>query len=179
MEDLLRIPRQLSKRWKQFVVDKIWYCPAKPSVGQKYSAQCFFVRNFWDIVHNFDEDQKKLLLQFTTGSDRVPIGGLAKLKLIIARNGPDSDRYKKTFNYFSNFQIFSITACKNMLYSPNAVSFHFQVTNVSYVLQCPTAPWLFEQREVEGTLTKGSHPCQRFWYAVNSRFWIFFATALW
>ncbi len=52
-----------------------------------------FSRNFWEIVHSFTEDQKKLLLQFTTGSDRVPIGGLAKLKLIIARNGPDSDRF--------------------------------------------------------------------------------------
>ena len=30
---------------------------------------------------------------FITGSDRVPIGGLAKLKLVIARQGPDSNRY--------------------------------------------------------------------------------------
>ena len=27
------------------------------------------------------------------GSDRIPVGGLAKLKLIIAKNGPDSDRW--------------------------------------------------------------------------------------
>ena len=26
-------------------------------------------------------------------SDRIPVGGLAKLKLIIAKNGPDSDRF--------------------------------------------------------------------------------------
>ena len=51
-----------------------------------------FYRNFWEVVHEFDEDQKRQLLQFTTGSDRVPIGGLAKLKLIVARNGPDSER---------------------------------------------------------------------------------------
>ena len=50
------------------------------------------VRNFWEIVHEFTDDQKKLLLRFATGSDRVPIGGLSKLKLIIARNGPDSFR---------------------------------------------------------------------------------------
>ena len=43
-------------------------------------------------MHEFDDDQKKKLLQFTTGSDRVPIGGLSKLRLIIARNGPDSER---------------------------------------------------------------------------------------
>ena len=51
-----------------------------------------FDRYFWEIVHEFTDEQKKLLLQFATGSDRVPIGGLSKLKLIIARNGPDSDR---------------------------------------------------------------------------------------
>ena len=49
-------------------------------------------RHFWEIVHEFTDDQKKLLLRFATGSDRVPIGGLSKLKLIIARNGPDSFR---------------------------------------------------------------------------------------
>ena len=39
-----------------------------------------------------DLEDKRKLLQFTTGSDRIPVGGLAKLKLIIAKNGPDSDR---------------------------------------------------------------------------------------
>ena len=37
-------------------------------------------------------EQKKQLLMFTTGSDRIPVGGLSNLKLIIAKNGPDSDR---------------------------------------------------------------------------------------
>ena len=51
-----------------------------------------YCRYFWEIVHDMDEDQKKKLLMFTTGSDRVPVGGLSKLKLIIAKNGADSDR---------------------------------------------------------------------------------------
>jgi ubiquitin-protein ligase E3 A len=45
-------------------------------------------------------EQKKRLLMFITGSDRVPIGGLAKLKLVIARQGPDSNRFEV---YNSNF----------------------------------------------------------------------------
>lgn len=49
--------------------------------------------NFWKIVREFDETQKKQLLAFVTGSDRIPLGGLAKLKFIIVKNGPDSDRY--------------------------------------------------------------------------------------
>lgn len=50
-------------------------------------------RWFWDVVHSFSLEQKKQLLMFTTGSDRIPVGGFSKLKLLIARNGPDSDRY--------------------------------------------------------------------------------------
>ena len=51
-----------------------------------------FGRYFWEVVHEFSDEQKRKLLQFTTGSDRVPVGGLSKTKLIIAKNGPDSDR---------------------------------------------------------------------------------------
>lgn len=49
-------------------------------------------------MHEFTEEQQRKLLQFTTGTDSVPIGGLSKVKLIIARNGPDSDRYYYSFN---------------------------------------------------------------------------------
>ena len=52
----------------------------------------FGCRYFWEVVHEFSDEQKRKLLQFTTGSDRVPVGGLSKTKLIIAKNGPDSDR---------------------------------------------------------------------------------------
>ena len=75
---------------------------------------------FWEAVHSMALEDKRKLLQFTTGrllsmfqsncanfyivayvlsiltfifSDRIPVGGLAKLKLIIAKNGPDSDRF--------------------------------------------------------------------------------------
>ncbi len=50
------------------------------------------IRDFWETVHSFGQEQKRLFLQFTTGTDRAPVGGLGKLKMIIAKNGPDSDR---------------------------------------------------------------------------------------
>lgn len=49
-------------------------------------------REFWEIVHSFTDEQKRLFLQFTTGTDRAPVGGLGKLKMIIAKNGPDTER---------------------------------------------------------------------------------------
>ncbi|KAL5012275.1 hypothetical protein ScPMuIL_010826 [Solemya velum] len=59
------------------------------------------IRHFWEILHDFPEEQKRQWLQFTTGSDRVPIGGLSKLKLIITRNGPDSDRLPTAHTCFN------------------------------------------------------------------------------
>lgn len=56
------------------------------------SVIILFNRNFWLVVHQMSEEDQRKLLQFTTGTDRVPVGGLSKLKMIIAMNGPDSDR---------------------------------------------------------------------------------------
>lgn len=57
-------------------------------------------------MHKFSMDQKKQLLMFITGSDRVPIGGLAKLKLVIARQGPDSNRYSQGYHIRSTILFF-------------------------------------------------------------------------
>jgi len=51
------------------------------------------VRYFWAVVHSLTLEQKKRFLFFCTGSDRAPIGGLGKLKLIIVRHGGETDRY--------------------------------------------------------------------------------------
>lgn len=57
-----------------------------------YTERSKTITNFWEIVHDLPIESKKKLLEFTTGSDRVPIGGFSRLKLVIARNGSDSDR---------------------------------------------------------------------------------------
>ncbi|CAG5134325.1 unnamed protein product, partial [Candidula unifasciata] len=59
------------------------------------------IRNFWSVVHALPDEDKRKLLQFTTGTDRVPVGGLSKLKMIIARNGPDSDRLPTSHTCFN------------------------------------------------------------------------------
>lgn len=81
-----------------------------------YTEKSKIIIDFWEIVHALSMESKKKLLEFTTGkkkfdffyvfiififiylkkkkkgSDRVPVGGLSRLKLVIARNGSDSDR---------------------------------------------------------------------------------------
>ena len=52
-----------------------------------------FVQWFWEIVHDeFDEEKRRQLLAFTTGSDRVPITGLEDVEFII---GIEDDNEEK------------------------------------------------------------------------------------
>ena len=43
---------------------------------------------------------KRMLLEFVTASDRVPLKGLASLTFVIQRNGPDTDRLPSALTCF-------------------------------------------------------------------------------
>ncbi|KAG6448074.1 hypothetical protein O3G_MSEX005305 [Manduca sexta] len=66
-----------------------------------YTAESTTIKHFWSVVHSLTLEDKRKLLQFTTGSDRVPVGGLSHLKLVIARNGPDCDRLPTAHTCFN------------------------------------------------------------------------------
>lgn len=57
-----------------------------------FSKNDQIIIDFWNIVHSWSQENKKKMLFFTTGSDRLPIGGMKKMKFKIQRNGPDSER---------------------------------------------------------------------------------------
>ncbi|BDA45778.1 probable E3 ubiquitin-protein ligase HECTD2 [Coccomyxa sp. Obi] len=69
-----------------------------------FSVDSQVVTWFWEVVHGFSEEQKKRLLFFVTGSDRVPIKGLASLQppFVIARNGPSSNRLPTAHTCFNH-----------------------------------------------------------------------------
>jgi len=58
------------------------------------------ISNFWELVHNFNMEEKKKFLFFATGSDRAPVAGLSKLKLTIAKNG-EPDRLPTAMTCFN------------------------------------------------------------------------------
>ncbi|KAJ8399606.1 hypothetical protein AAFF_G00410170 [Aldrovandia affinis] len=66
-----------------------------------YNRDSRIIKDFWETVHSFAEEQKRLFLQFSTGTDRAPVGGLGKLKMIIAKNGPDTDRLPTSHTCFN------------------------------------------------------------------------------
>ncbi|EFJ08655.1 hypothetical protein SELMODRAFT_447965 [Selaginella moellendorffii] len=67
-----------------------------------YTKESRIIREFWEVVHSFTEEQKRKLLFFTTGSDRAPIKGLSNLQFVISRNGPDCERLPTAHTCFNH-----------------------------------------------------------------------------
>lgn len=61
--------------------------------------------HFWSIVHKMSIENKKKLLIFVSGSDRVPAGGLANLKLKIILNGNDQNRIPTSRTCFNTIML--------------------------------------------------------------------------
>ncbi|KAA0200679.1 hypothetical protein HAZT_HAZT004118 [Hyalella azteca] len=66
-----------------------------------YSSTTPIITWFWEVVNGMTADEQMQLLQFATGSARAPVGGLAHLKLVIARHGPDTDRLPTAHTCFN------------------------------------------------------------------------------
>ncbi len=59
-------------------------------------------RYFWSVLHEFDLEQKKRFLFFTTGTDRAPVGGLGTMSFFILRNGEDGDQLPSAHTCFNH-----------------------------------------------------------------------------
>eukprot|EP00475_Leptophrys_vorax_P045983 TRINITY_DN9723_c0_g1_i2.p1 TRINITY_DN9723_c0_g1~~TRINITY_DN9723_c0_g1_i2.p1 ORF type:complete len:106 (-),score=27.62 TRINITY_DN9723_c0_g1_i2:88-405(-) len=67
-----------------------------------YSKDDPTIKNFWSFIHALDMSKKRKFLSFVTGSDRVPLRGLAELNFTISKNGKDQSRLPSAhtcFNY--------------------------------------------------------------------------------
>lgn len=59
------------------------------------------IENFWTVVREMDNEQKKQLLHFITGSARVPLRGWSSLPIVIQRNGANSDQLPTAMTCFN------------------------------------------------------------------------------
>ncbi|KAK9818463.1 hypothetical protein WJX74_005654 [Apatococcus lobatus] len=66
-----------------------------------YTPEHRAVRWLWEIVHEFDDEEKRRFLKFFSGSDRAPIGGLGNLRCIIQRDGTDSNKLPTSHTCFN------------------------------------------------------------------------------
>ena len=70
---------------------------------------------FWEIVFNdFDDNQRKKLLAFTTGSDRAPITGLEDVEFIIGFEGTEEEKLPVAHTCFNQL-LFPVYKSKEKL----------------------------------------------------------------
>ena len=60
---------------------------------------------FWDIVTDYSEALKRKLLKFITGSERVPIKGLAAVRITLQKSGEDDQRLPVAHTCFSTLDL--------------------------------------------------------------------------
>ena len=69
-----------------------------------YSSKSRAVKWFWDLFQRLSNGDKLKFLKFATGTDRAPVGGLGKLKLVIQR-GADPDKLPVSHTCFNTFTL--------------------------------------------------------------------------
>eukprot|EP00756_Hemistasia_phaeocysticola_P057663 Hpha_TRINITY_DN34271_c0_g1::TRINITY_DN34271_c0_g1_i1::g.34352::m.34352/K10587/UBE3A, E6AP; ubiquitin-protein ligase E3 A len=70
-----------------------------------YTKDHRIVVEFWELLKDMDTETHRSFLKFATGSDRVPVGGLATLQLVIGKNGDDSERLPTAHTCFNHLLI--------------------------------------------------------------------------
>lgn len=81
-----------------------------------WKGKCKFIEGYtnespiaiwlWEIIlEDFDEEQRKKFLAFTTGSNRAPILGLGVVKLYVGRHGEDSEMLPSSHTCFNHLLI--------------------------------------------------------------------------
>ncbi|OHT13462.1 ubiquitin ligase [Tritrichomonas foetus] len=69
-----------------------------------YTSKSRAVKWFWELFQKLSNEEKLKFLKFATGTDRAPVGGLGKLKLVIQR-GADPSRLPISHTCFNTFTL--------------------------------------------------------------------------
>ena len=69
---------------------------------EEYTKDSVTIKYFWDILLEFNEEEKKKFLSFVTGCDRAPIDGLGSLAITISNGGTDLNQLPSAHTCFNN-----------------------------------------------------------------------------
>ena len=69
---------------------------------QEYKEDSETIKYFWEILLDFNEEEKKKFLSFVTGCDRAPIDGLGALPITITNGGTDLSHLPTAHTCFNN-----------------------------------------------------------------------------
>ena len=69
---------------------------------EEYTKDSETIKYFWEILLDFNEEEKKKFLSFVTGCDRAPIDGLGSLHITISNGGTDIKQLPSAHTCFDN-----------------------------------------------------------------------------
>ena len=69
---------------------------------EEYTKDSETIKDFWDVLLEFNEEEKKKFLSFVTGCDRAPIDGLGSLPITISNGGTDKEQLPSAHTCFNN-----------------------------------------------------------------------------
>lgn len=67
-----------------------------------YDENSRTIKTFWKVAHSLSDEDKRTLLRFVTGTDRVPIRGLSDVHIVISRAGSDSSLLPSSHTCFDH-----------------------------------------------------------------------------
>ena len=67
-----------------------------------YTAESPTVKNFWEVIDEFNEEEKKKFLFFCTGCDKAPINGLGDMKFYISKHSDNDDLLPSVHTCFNH-----------------------------------------------------------------------------
>ena len=69
---------------------------------EEYTKDSLTIKYFWEILLDFNEEEKKKFLSFVTGCDRAPIDGLGSLPITVSNGGSDLNQLPSAHTCFNN-----------------------------------------------------------------------------
>jgi len=69
---------------------------------EEYNKDSESIKYFWEILLDFNEEEKKKFLSFVTGCDRAPIDGLGSLHITVSNGGTDLNQLPSAHTCFNN-----------------------------------------------------------------------------
>ena len=98
--------------------------------GNGFNPDCKLIQWFWEIVlEEWDDNQRRLLLAFSTGSDRAPVNGLKSLNFAIIKDVENAD---------NDLKLPTSHTCFNQLWIPEYTRKDILRSKIQMAIQNPT-----------------------------------------
>ena len=69
---------------------------------EEYESDSESIKYLWEILLDFNQEEKKKFLSFVTGCDRAPIDGLGALTIVVSNGGTDLNQLPTAHTCFNN-----------------------------------------------------------------------------